>query len=89
MEKYKLKKYRDIKHSNHKNKSASFFKQQTRQFAEQKHHFEQLIVTHSDQPLVVSSLKIAHDFISQRKPFTLAENVVKPSLEIVAQETEL
>ena len=33
--KYKQKKHRDTKHSDHKNKSASFFKQQTPWFAEQ------------------------------------------------------
>ena len=86
MEKYKLKKHRDTKHSDHKNKSASFFKQQTRQFAEQKHHFEQFMVARSNQPLVVSSLKITHVFMSQRKPFALAKSVAKPCLKIVAQE---
>ena len=84
MEKHKLKRHRDTKHTEHKNKSASFFEQQTRQFAEQQHQFEQLMVARSNQPLV-SSLKIAHVLTSQRKPFTLAESVVKPCLEIVAQ----
>ena len=86
MEKYKLKKHRDTKHSEHKNKSATFFKQHTRQYALQQQPFEQLIAARSDQPLVISSLKIAHVFISQKKPFILAESVVKPCLEIVAQE---
>ena len=86
MEKYKLKRHRDTKHSEHKNKSATFFKQQTRQYALQQQRFEQLMVAPSDQPLVITSLKIAHVLMSQKKPFTLAESVVKPCLEIVAQE---
>ena len=44
------------------------------------------MVARSDQPLVITSLKIAHVLVSQKKPFTLAESVVKPCLEIVAQE---
>ena len=44
------------------------------------------MVARSDQPLVVSSLKIAHILMPQRKPFTLAESVVKPCQEIAAQE---
>ena len=44
------------------------------------------MVARSDQPLVIASLKIAHVLMSQKKPFTLAESVVKPCLEIVAQE---
>ena len=86
MEKYKLKRHRDTKHSEHKNKSATFFKQQTRQYAVQQQQFEQLMVARSDQPLVITSLKIAHVLMSQKKSFTLAEYVVKPCLEIVAQE---
>ena len=87
MEKYKLKRHRDTKHSEHKNKSATFFKQQTRQYAPQQQRFEQLMVARSDQPLVITSLKIAHVLVSQKKPFILAESVVvKPCLEIVAQE---
>ena len=83
MEKHKLKRRRDTKHSEHKNKSASFFEQQTRQFAEQQHQLEQLMVARSNQPLVVSSLKIAHVLMSQRKPFTLTESAVKPCLDRV------
>ena len=86
MEKHKLKRHRDTKHSEHKNKSVSFFKQQTQHFAEQQQQFEHLMMARSDQPLVVSSLKIAHILMSQRKPFTLAESVIKPCLEIAAQE---
>ena len=85
-EKYKLKRHRDAKHFEHKNKLATFFKQQTRQYALQQERFEQLLVARSDQPLVITSLKIAHVLMSQKKPFTLAESVVKPCLEIVAQE---
>ena len=44
------------------------------------------MVARSNQPLVISSLKIADVLMPQRKPFTLAESVVKPCLEIVAQE---
>ena len=44
------------------------------------------MVARSDQPLIISSLKIAHVFMSQKKPFILAESVVKPCLEIVAQK---
>ena len=86
MEKYKLKRHRDTKHSEHKNKLATFFKQQTGQYALQQQRFEQLMVARSDQPLVITSLKIAHVLMSQKKPFTLAESVVEPCLEIVAQE---
>ena len=71
MEKYKLKRQRDTKHSEHKNKSATFFKQQTRQYALQQQQFEQLMVARFDQPLVMSSLKIAHVLMSQKKPFIL------------------
>ena len=77
MEKFKLNRRRDTKHSDHKNKLASFFKYQTRQFAEQKHQFEQLMVARADQPFGVSSLKIAHVLMSQRKPLTLTESVIK------------
>ena len=86
MEKYKLKRHRGNKHSKHKNKSATFFKQQTRQYAVQQQRFEQLIWARFDQPLVITSLKIGHVRMSQKKPFTLAESVVKPCLEIIAQE---
>ena len=44
------------------------------------------MVARSDQPLAITSLKIAHVFMSQKKPFTLAESVVKPCLEIVVRE---
>ena len=44
------------------------------------------MVARSDQPLVITSLKIAPVLMSQKKPFTLAESVVKPCLETVAQE---
>ena len=44
------------------------------------------MVTGSNQLLVISSLKIAHVLMSQKKPFVLAESVVKPCLQIVAQE---
>ena len=44
------------------------------------------MVARSDQPLVISSLKIAHVLMSHKKPFILAESVVKSRLEIVAQE---
>ena len=86
MEKYKLKRHRDTKHSEHKNKSATFFKQQTRQYALQQQEFEQLMAARADQPLDISSLKIAHVLMSQKKPFTLAESLVKLCLEIAAQE---
>ena len=43
MEKYKLKRHRDTKYSEQKNKSATFFKQQTRQYALQQQRFEQLM----------------------------------------------
>ena len=88
MEKYKLTRHRDTKHSEHKNKSVTLFKQQTRQYALQQQQFEQLMVARSDQPLVISSLKIAHVLMSQKKPFIFAESVVKPCLEIVAQEID-
>ena len=68
MEKYKLKRHRDTKHSEHKNKSATFFKQQTRQYTVQQQRFEQLMVVRSD--LVITSLEIAHVLMSQNKPFT-------------------
>ena len=38
IEKYKLKRQRDTKHPECKNKSATFFKQQTRQYALQHYH---------------------------------------------------
>ena len=38
------------------------------------------------QGLVISSFKIAHQLMVAKKPFTLAENVIKPCLEIVARE---
>ena len=44
------------------------------------------MVARSDQPLVITSLKIAHVLMSQKKQFTLAESVVKPCLETVTQE---
>ena len=54
MEKYKLKRHKDTKHSEHKNKSATFFKQQTRQYALQQQRFQQLMVVRSDQSLVIT-----------------------------------
>ena len=65
MEKYKLKRHRDTKHSEHKNKSATFFKQQTRQYALQQQRFEQLMVARSDQPLVITSLKNSCPYVSK------------------------
>ena len=88
MEKYKLKRHRDTKHSEHKIKSATFFKQQTRRYTLQQQQFEQLMVARSDQPLVISSLKTAHVLMSQKQPFILAESVLKFCLEIVAQEIQ-
>ena len=38
-----------------------------------------------DQRLVASSL-IAHDHMSARKSFTLAESVIKPCMEIATRE---
>ena len=44
------------------------------------------MVARSAQPLVTLSLKLAHVLISQRNPFTLAEDVMKPCLKTAAQE---
>ena len=44
------------------------------------------MVARSDQSLVMSSLKIAHVLMSQKKPSILVESIVKPCLAIVAQE---
>ena len=84
MEKYKLKRLRDTKHSEHKNKSATFFKQQTRQYAPQQQQFEQLMVARSDQPLVISSLKIAYVLMSQKKGCEL-ELELKLELDLFAE----
>ena len=59
----KPKRHTDTKQSPRMNKSASFSKQQTRQFAEQQQQFKQTTVTRYDKPLLIILLKIAHVFM--------------------------
>jgi len=75
VEKRKMKRHRDNKHPEHKNKLVSFFKRQIRQFVEQQRQFQQLIVATPDQQIEWSSLKVAHVLTSAWKPFTLTESI--------------
>ena len=85
MKYYELKMHNDTKDFEYSNKSGLFFKQQKRQFAEQQQKFKQLMVAHFDQTLVMLSLKITHVLMSQKKPLTLAKNILKPCLKILVQ----
>ena len=63
-----------------------FFKQQTKNFVQQQQTFKNIMTPKPSQGLVISSFKIAHQLMVAKKPFTLAENVIKPCLMIVARE---
>ena len=86
LDKNKLKRHRDTVHAEHCNKSVDIFKQQTKNFVQQQQTFKNIMTPKTSQGLVVSSFKIAHQLMVAKKPFTLAENVIKPCLEIVARE---
>ena len=82
----KLPNYLENKHSIHRNKSERFFKKLHDFLGKQKTALQSLITNSSanKNALLLSSFQIAHVLMQQRKPYTKAESVIKPSLKIVA-----
>ncbi|XP_045128621.1 SCAN domain-containing protein 3-like [Portunus trituberculatus] len=76
-----------MQHSEHKNKSKEFFEATRAELKKQQRSFDSIMVHQEkeEKSLLMTSMEIAHILMKNKKPFTLAETVILPCLEIAAQ----
>lgn len=83
----KLLSHLKMQHSEHKNKSKEFFEAIRAELKKQQRSFDSIMVHQEkeEKSLLMTSMEIAHILMKYKKPFTLAETVILPCLEIAAQ----
>ncbi|XP_045139254.1 SCAN domain-containing protein 3-like [Portunus trituberculatus] len=83
----KLLSHLKMQHSEHKNKSKEFFEATRAELKKQQRSFDSIMVHQEkeEKSLLMTSMEIAHILMKNKKPFTLAETVILPCLEIAAQ----
>ena len=80
----KLQRHLETNHSAYATKTISFFKHMKSCVHKQKVSFLGAVKTNPD--LLLTSYRLSYHILKTKKPFTLAEEVIKPALQIVAEE---
>jgi len=80
----KLQRHLEADHPAHVTKTLSYFKNMKSSVRKQTHSFLGAVKT--DQDLLLTSYRLSHHVLKTKKPFTLAEEVIKPELQIVAEQ---
>ena len=80
----KLQRHLEANHAECETKTISFFKYMKSSVCKQKGSFLGAIKT--DQDLLLTSYRLSHHILKTKKPFTLGEEVIKPALQIVAEQ---
>ena len=65
-------------------KTISFFKHTKSNVCKQKDSFSGAVKT--DQDLLLTSYRLSYHILKTKKPFTLGEEVIKPALQIMAEQ---
>ena len=80
----KLQRHLEVNHAAYETKTISFFKHMKSSVRKQKDSFLGAVKT--DQDLLLTSYQLSHHILKTKKPFTLGEKVIKPALQIVAEQ---
>ena len=80
----KLQRHLEANHAVYKTKIISFFKHMKSSICKQKDSFLGAVKTNQD--LLLTSYRLLHHILKTKKPFTLGEEVIKPALQIVAEQ---
>jgi len=80
----KLQTHLEANHPAHVTKTPSYFKNMKSSARKQKDSFLGTVKT--DQDLLLTSCRLSHHILKTKKPFTLAEELIKPALQIAAEQ---
>ena len=80
----KLQRHLEANHPAYETKTISYFKHMKSSVHKQKDSFLGAVKT--DQDLLLTSYRLSHHILKTKKPFTLGEEVIKPALQIVAEQ---
>ena len=80
----RLQRHLEANHAAYETKTISFFKHMKSRVWKQKKLF--LAAVKTDQDLLLTSYRLSHYILKTKKPFTLGEEVIKPTLQIVAEQ---
>ena len=80
----KFQRHLEANHAAYETKIISFFEHMKSSVCKQKDSF--LGAVETDQDLLLTSYRLSHHFLKTKKPFTLGEKVIKPALQIVAEQ---
>ena len=80
----KLQRYLEANPAAYETKTISFFKHMKSSVCKQKDSF--LGVVKTDPDLLFTSYRLSHHILETKKLFTLGEEVIKPALQIVAEQ---
>ena len=80
----KFQRHLEANHAAYETKIISFFEHMKSSVCKQKDSFLGAVKT--DQDLLLTSYRLSHHFLKTKKPFTLGEKVIKPALQIVAEQ---
>ena len=80
----KLQRHLEANHPAYETKTISYFKHMKSSVRKQKDSFLGAVKT--DQDLLLTSYRLSHYILKTKKPFTLGEEVIKPALQIVAEQ---
>ena len=80
----KLQRHLEANHAAYETKTISFFKHMKSSVCKQKDLFLGAVKT--DQDLLLTSYRLSHHILKIKKPFTLGEEIIKPALQIVAEQ---
>ena len=80
----KLQRHLEANHAAYETKTISFFKHMKSSVCKQKDSFLGAVKT--DQDLLLTSYRLSHNIFKTKKPFTLGDEVIKPALQIMAEQ---
>ena len=80
----KLQRHLEANHAAYETKTISFFKHMKSSVCKQKDSFLGAIKT--DRDLLLTSYRLSHHILKTKKPFTLGKEVIKPALQIMAEQ---
>ena len=80
----KLQRHLEANHAAYKTKTISFFKHMKSSACKQKDLF--LGAVKNDQDLLLTLYRLLHHILKIKKPFSLNEEVIKPTLQIVEEQ---
>ena len=80
----KLQRHLEANHAAYETKTISFFKHMKSSVCKQKDSFLGAVKT--DQDLLLTSYRLSHHILKTKKLFTLGEEVIKPALQIMAEQ---